>query len=129
MTSFTKPTAKPRGWTGSSDASYWRKDTLRGVRRMCTDCGRETLGYARDDDRQHHWDDCQRIAGPRKEWRGYVDATGKACVHRLNVPDEQCHETREAALLALDAELAVQQEAITRQRAQVAAMLREPQDD
>lgn len=121
MKSFTKPTARPRGWTGSSDASYWRKDT----RRMCTDCGRETDGYARDDDRRHHWDDCPRLARPRKEWNAFVPNDGHPRVERLNTPSSLCHETREAALQALDAELAAQQEAIARQRAQVAELLKE----
>ena len=129
MTSFTKPIAKPRGWTGAKEDRYWYKDMRRGRNSMCSDCGRETHGYARDDDRRCHWDDCPRIAGPRKEWLAYIDIYGVPAVHRFNVPSERCHETREAALLALDAELAAQQEAIARQREQVAALLRELHDD
>jgi hypothetical protein len=128
MTRHTKPT-KPSGWKGAKNDRYWTKDTRRGAHMKCTDCGRDTHGYARDDDRCCHWDDCPRLAGPRKEWRAYIDNNGVPGVNRLNVTSERCYDTRESALRALDAELAAQQEAITRQRAQVAAMLREPQDD
>lgn len=125
MTSFTKPASKPRGWTGNKESRYWTKDTRYGVRNKCTDCGRETHGWARDDDRRCHWDDCPRLAGPRKEWRAYLDGDGLPRVHRLNVPIEHGHETLQAALQDLDAKLAAQQEAIARQREQVAALLKE----
>ena len=128
MTSFTKPT-KPRGWSGNSFSRYWTKATLHGVKYMCTDCGRETLGYARNDDRRHHWSDCPRISGPRKEWHAFITNDGTMRIERLNTPSSLCHETREAALLALDAELAAQHVAIARQREQLSAMLREPHDD
>ncbi len=116
---------KPSGWKGKKGDRYWHKDSAYGVRSICSDCGKETLGWANDFDQKYHWSTCLRVAGPRKEWRGYVDATGKACVHRLTVENDSCFETREEALLALDVELAAQQDTIQRQREQVAAMLRE----
>ena len=116
--------AKPSGWKGAKGSPYWQKSTAYGVRSMCSTCGKEVLGWASDSDRRYHWGFCPRVSGPRKEWKGYVDATGRACVHRLTVERDGCFETREEALLALDAELAAQQDAITRQREQVAAMLR-----
>lgn len=125
MTSFTKPAAKPRGWTGNKDSRYWTKRDRHGYRAICTDCGRNTVGFPRDDDRRDHWDDCPRLAGPRREWDAWIHGDGHPRVDRLNVPNADCYETREAALQALDAELAAQQEAIARQRAEVAALLKE----
>ena len=114
--------SKPSGWKGKKDDRYWHKTTAYGVRSMCTSCGRETPGWAHDERRRDHRDDCPRIAGPRAEWKGFVDVTGKAHVHRLDMPTKGAYLTRDDALAALDAELAAQQEALARQRAEVAAM-------
>lgn len=125
MTSFTKPTSKPRGWDGHETSLYWTKHDRHGMHAICTDCGRKTRGWARDDDRSCHWDDCPRLAGPRKEWRAGIGSDGRPRVDRFNIPSDYSYETREAALLALDAELQAKAEAIARQRAHVAAMLKE----
>lgn len=116
---------KPAGWRGKKDDPFWYKTTSSHLYSMCSTCGHETLGYANNLDRTCHHDSCPRMAGPRKEWTGYVDASGRARVRRLTLESDYCHETREEALLALDAELAAQADAIAQQRAQVAAMLRE----
>lgn len=116
---------RPSGWNGRKGDRFFYKATAYGVRSMCTSCGSETHGWADDNNRKHHRADCPRITGPRKEWKGYVDATGKACVHRLDAPNAEAYETQMAALFALDAELVAQAEHIARQRAEVAKMIAE----
>jgi hypothetical protein len=116
---------KPNGWKGKKDDRYWHKETAFAVRSMCTSCGLDALGWATDDSRRYHLDNCPRIAGLRAEWKGDVDATGKARVHRLDIPTKGAHLTREDALRALDADLVAQADTISRQRADVAKMLKE----
>lgn len=116
---------KPRGWTGKKWDRYWRKSTAYGTRSMCSDCGHEALGWACDTDRKWHRADCPRIQGTRREWKAYVDATGRACVHRLTVEREGCYFTREEALLALASELRAQYSTIQQQLDQVAVLLLE----
>lgn len=46
---------KPSGWRGKKTDSYWTKHTAYGVRYMCAECGRNTLGIPMD-----HWPKCSR---------------------------------------------------------------------
>jgi hypothetical protein len=125
MSATQRVVAKPIGWKGKKGDRYWHKDTALGVHTMCTSCGHRERGWGGDESRKHHRDDCPRIAGPRAEWKGYVDVAGQAHVHRLDVPTKGAHLTRAEALRALDVELSEQAARVAQQRADVAKMLEE----
>jgi hypothetical protein len=119
---------KPTGWKGSKTDSYWTHHDRYGYRAMCTTCGKVARGFWRDNDRAFHKVDCPRIAGPRKEWKAYVDRLGAVGVVRHTIPQESCHLTRDEALVALDRELAEQIATIERQRSDVARLLANPDE-
>ncbi len=37
--------AKPSGWRGKKIDRYWTKGTAYGVKYMCSECGRQQLGF------------------------------------------------------------------------------------
>lgn len=119
------PVTKPSGWKGRKGDNYWHKDTTYGVKSMCSDCGKESSGYGSDDDRFSHTNACPRIQGPRREWRTWVASDGSVCTERSRFARDIYHETREAALRALDADLAAQIETLNARRMQVLKLLSE----
>lgn len=53
---------KPNGWKGKKTDQWWTKDSAYGVRYMCPECGRKSLGIVWGDAaaRMMHWSDCPR---------------------------------------------------------------------
>jgi hypothetical protein len=59
---------KPIGWKGKKTDQWWTNDSAFGVRYMCSDCGRKTLGIVWGEaSRQMHYKDCPRINKIKEE--------------------------------------------------------------
>ncbi len=115
--------SKPSGWKGKKDDRYWHKDSKYGVRSKCSDCGKNCLGWASDGDSRFHYGDCPRIQGPRREYGARITERVGVIIERHRVPREDLYFTREEALAALYKSLTEQINLLSRQRAQVEAML------
>jgi hypothetical protein len=61
---------KPSGWKGKRTDRFWTKDSVYGVRYMCSDCGRDALGsiggLSMHAMNHHHWSTCPRWADVAK---------------------------------------------------------------